>query len=157
MLPKNISVSRRSAAQAALEIREHAAVGDLVRDIAQVEPLPREVPDQCLRADIRQHPPHLLLEDRRILELPFHGEVQELVVGNAAPEEEREPRRQLHVADAINGVRGDVRRVVRGPTGNAGLTRSSAARLDAGPVAGARASLVVSHQRLKVFFGDNRR
>src|SRR5215469_3730128 len=42
----------------------------------QVEPLPGKVRDQRLRLRIREHPARLLLEDFRIAELPFHGNIE---------------------------------------------------------------------------------
>ncbi len=61
-----------------------------VREIAQVEPLAGKIVRQRLRLRIGEHPLHLLLEDLGIVELPLGGDIEQLVVRNAAPEEERQ-------------------------------------------------------------------
>ena len=43
---------------------------------------------------------------------PAIASVEQFVVRNAAPEEERQPRRELEIADAIGGVRRDAGRVL---------------------------------------------
>ena len=58
-----------------------------------------------------QHAPHLLLEHRRLLELAAARHVEQLVVRNAAPQKERQPRRQLEVADPIGARRGALDRI----------------------------------------------
>ena len=70
-------------------------------EVAQIQPLRREVVDQRLGALVGQHAAHLLLEHRGVLEAPVHRGIEQLVVGNAAPQEERQPRRQLEIVDAI--------------------------------------------------------
>ena len=65
---------------------------------------PAKLVDERLRARIGQHPPRLLLEHRRLVQLALRRQVEQLVVGNAAPEEERQARRQLEVADPIGAV-----------------------------------------------------
>ncbi len=54
---------------------------------------------------VGQHAAHLLLEHGGILEAPLHGRIEELIVGNAAPEKKRQPRGQLEIVDAI-GIAG---------------------------------------------------
>ena len=60
-----------------------------------------------LRPRVGQHPPHLLLEHVGLAELARARDVEQLVVGDAAPQEERQPRRQLEVADAVRRLRRD--------------------------------------------------
>ena len=81
----------------------------------QRQPLPREVDGEGPRPRIGQHPPHLLFEHRRIPQLVRVGEVEQLVVGPAAPQEERQARRERQVAD-----RGTTRRA---PTAGANSAR----------------------------------
>ena len=79
--------------------------------------------------------------------------VQQLVVGNAAPQEERQARGQLHVADAIRRLRRRARRVALDAEQELGAREHRAQRhLDAGVEvrALARASLVEAHRRLDV-------
>ena len=83
------------------------------RRFRSIQPLAGEVADQRLGARIGQHPPHLLLQHRRVVQLALRSaRSQQLVVGNAAPQEERQPRRQLQVADAMNRSRRRARRIV---------------------------------------------
>ena len=49
------------------------------------------------------------VQHRGILQLAFFRQVQQLVVGNAAPQEEGKPRGQFEIADAVNGGGGGVR------------------------------------------------
>ena len=62
---------------------------------------PAKLVGERLRARIGQHPPRLALQHGRIAQLALRRQVEQLVVGDAAPEEERQTRRQLDVADAI--------------------------------------------------------
>ncbi len=59
---------------------------------------------------IGQHALHLLLEHARVAELAAFGKAEQLVVGHAAPEEERQPRREPILVDGVDGAR---RRVVQ--------------------------------------------
>jgi hypothetical protein len=52
-----------------------------------------------------------LFKDGRVLQPPAGGHVEQLLVGHAAPQKERQPRRELEVAEAIGGPRRRVRRV----------------------------------------------
>ena len=60
-------------------------------EAAQVQPLPREVHRQRLRLRMREHPLHLLLEDGLILEPALGRDLQQRIIGRAAPQEERQP------------------------------------------------------------------
>ena len=71
-------------------------------EAAQVQPLAGEVLGQRLGLRILQHAAHLLLEHRRVVRSrPCAATLQQLLVGRRAPEEERQPRRQVDVADAV--------------------------------------------------------
>ena len=70
-----------------------------------MEPLRREVRDERARSRIGEHAPHLLLEHARLMQLSRNRHVQQLIVWNAAPEEEGESRRELYIADAIRSIR----------------------------------------------------
>ena len=89
-----------------------------------------------------------------VAQLAPNRQVEQLVVGNAAPQEERQARRQLDVGDAIGASPGFT------PAGSAsmrnrksGLTsrRSSAARMPVVEVSVGAAALVEAEQRLDVF------
>ena len=45
------------------------------------------------------------------MQLPRDGRVEQLVVGDAAPEEERQPRRELEIGDAVRCVRREALRI----------------------------------------------
>ena len=112
MLPKNSSVSLlHRLAQVVVEIGECLEVRLDVFQVAQIEPLVGEIRDQRLGAFVGQHAPHLLFQHRRILELALAGQGQQLIVGNGAPEKERQARRQFQIADAIRLVRRGVGRI----------------------------------------------
>ena len=79
-------------AQPLVEIREQAIVGPLHRDeVAQKQPLPGEVLDKVCRAAIGDHPTHLLIEHLRRVQRAARPQIDQLIVRDAAPEEERQP------------------------------------------------------------------
>ena len=77
----------------------HHRLATLERPYAQ--PLASEVGDQRFRFRIRQHAPHLLVEYGWILELALCSQVDQFVVGNAAPQEKGQPRSQRQIVDAV--------------------------------------------------------
>ena len=91
-LKEQLRLPLEGAAQALVELGKFVGIGQDLREIANVQPLPREVAHQRFRARIVKHPAHLLLEDSRILQLALLGQVEQLVVGNTAPQEEGKPR-----------------------------------------------------------------
>ena len=62
---------------------------------AHVQPLAREVLDERFRSRIREHAAHLLLEHRGFFQPALRRHRHQLVVRNAAPEEEGQARGQL--------------------------------------------------------------
>ena len=75
---------------------------DHLADAAQVQPLRGEIVDERAGgAGVGQHAPHLLFENRRTGELSALGEVEQALVGNAAPQEERQARRDFQIAQAL--------------------------------------------------------
>ena len=79
-------------------------IGHDVGQPAQRQPLPGEVGGEGLGARVGQHPPRLPLEHRRLVQACPSRQVQQLVVGDAAPEEERQTRGEREVADAVGAV-----------------------------------------------------
>ena len=69
--------------------------------ISQIEPLSREVVHQGFGSRIGEHAPNLLFEHRRIVEFSLARDVDQFVVGNAAPQEKRQPGGQFQIANAI--------------------------------------------------------
>ena len=86
--------------------------GDDGLELAQEQPLPGDVVHQRLSARIGQHPARLLLEHRGIGEPAGAGQLQQLIVRNAAPEEEGKSRRQLEIADPVHRASRQVGRLV---------------------------------------------
>ena len=69
-------------------------------DVAQEQPLRREVVDERVGARVCEHARDLARQAARLRQLARGGDVEQLVVRHAAPEEVRQARRELHVADA---------------------------------------------------------
>ena len=97
--------------QVVVEVGEQVRVRHDAAQIAQVQPLAREVGDQRLGPRIGHHPAHLPRQHLGPAEPAFVGQLQQLVVGDAAPEEERQTRGQLEVVDVERAARRLVRRL----------------------------------------------
>ena len=70
-----------------VEIRKQTHIRRDRREIAQVQPLRGEVAHQGLGTSVRQHPPHLSFEHRRLAQFSSNGHVEQLIVRNTAPQE----------------------------------------------------------------------
>ncbi len=79
------------------------------RCVAHTQPLEREIRRQRLRTRIGEHAPHLRLERLRRAQLVLLRQRQQLLVWNARPEEERQTRRQLEIAQRVDRPRPGVR------------------------------------------------
>ena len=104
MLSKNSSISRRNASRRLSSKSGNRLTDRLARSAATAtfSHWPVKFSISASRLRIGEHAPHLLLEHRRILAAcPAAASVDQLVVRDAAPQEERQPRRQLEIADAI--------------------------------------------------------
>jgi hypothetical protein len=64
-----------------------------------------KVGHQRLRTRVGQHPPHLLFERCGISQRAVGRHIDQLVVRDAAPEEERQTGGQLEIADVVRAVR----------------------------------------------------
>src|SRR5207302_203050 len=64
---------------------------------------------------VREHAPNLAIEYFWISELAANGEIEKLIVRNAAPQEKREARSELEIAHLVRGARRDTGRVAFGP------------------------------------------
>ena len=87
-----------------VEVRKQSHVRRDRREVAQVQPLRGEVVHERARPRVGEHPPRLPLEHGRLVEFAGNRHAQQLIVRNAAPEKERQPRRQLEIAHAIRCV-----------------------------------------------------
>ena len=91
--------------QAVVEVRIRIGIDDDLADAAEVQPLGGEVVDERARgARVGQHAPHLLLERRRLRQLAALRGVEQRIVGDAVPEEERQARRELEIRQAIRSA-----------------------------------------------------
>ncbi len=125
--------------QIVVEVRKHQEVGVPVPQLAQEQPLSGEIGDERARPRVVQHPSDLLLERRGVLELALLGGLQQLLVGNAAPQEKRQARRQLEIGDAVRGAGGNVRRIALEPEHEVRVGQNPAQRhLDAAVEVAAR-------------------
>ena len=98
-------------AQVGIEVRKRLRVGRHQPDVPEVEPLPAEVVDERLRARIGQHAADLPSEHIRVAQVAALGGGEELVVRDAAPQEEGQARGQLDVRHRIGRAGRDVFRV----------------------------------------------
>ena len=74
--------------QAVVEVGIEIGMHDDFVDAAEVQPLRREHADQRVgRAPVREHPAYFLFQNLRPGQLPALGEIQQPLVGNAAPQE----------------------------------------------------------------------
>ena len=129
-----------------------AGFGTGALQLPQVQPLVAEVGHQRFRFLIRQHAARLLFEHRGIVQLALHGQVQKLIVGDAAPQEERQARGQFQIADAIGRAGGHARRLAFEAEDKARIDQDARQRLlDAGvEVAGLPARLIEAQQRVQI-------
>ncbi len=98
--------------QVVVEIREVVRVRQERLQVANLQPLPGEVGDECRRFRIGQHALDLALEPGGVAKRALARRRQQLFVRDAAPEKERQPRRQLDVADAVDAARRRIRRIL---------------------------------------------
>ncbi len=105
-----------------------------------VQPLEGEVGHQGVGAWVRQKAAHLLFQHGRPMKLAACSQPNQLLVGRPAPQEERQPRSEIRIAQAILGARRKPRRRLVGaiqefgtdqdrhqPFANAGVEAAGAA------------------------------
>ncbi len=81
---------------------------------------------------VGHHAPHLRRQHVRVLQPSARRLVQQFVVGDAAPEEERQPRRQLEIGEPIRRARLHARRIALGAEQEVGIDQDALEReLDA--------------------------
>ena len=88
--------------QVVVEIRKLVRIRIHGLHVPKEEPLTAEILHQRRRASIGQHAPNLLFKDVRILEFAARRHIEELVVRDTAPKEERQPGGQFEIADPID-------------------------------------------------------
>ena len=98
---KHLRLLAHRLADVVVEVREQQHVRRDLVQVAELQPLAGERRHQRVGALVGDHAPHLRLEDAGRAQLAGNREVQQLVIRNAAPQEERQPARQLEFADAM--------------------------------------------------------
>ncbi len=140
---KQLRLAPHRLPQPLADVGEPVLVGDHGRDVPQVEPLAREARDQRARPLVGEHAPRLRLEHRGLAQPARLGEVEQLVVGDAAPQEEGQARRELEVADGVALPRRDPGRVALDPQHELGAREQPPqGHLDAGVEAALAPTLV---------------
>ena len=121
-----------------------------VGQLPQIQPLTGKVGGQGFRPGVGEHPLHLLGEHGLIAQPPLARHIQEFVIRNAAPQEERQAGGQLEIADAIGLAWTDAFGLLFDAVQETGRDQDARDRLlDAGfEVAVAAALLVEPEQRL---------
>ncbi len=98
VLEQELRLAAKSRAQVGVEPK---VLRQGVVELAQLEPLACKVLDERRGARVCEHAPHLTLERRGLVQRSRRRGLQQLVVGDAAPEEERQARGERKVVDAI--------------------------------------------------------
>ena len=99
---KQLRLALQRLPQVVVEVGELVLAGHHVPQVAQMQPLPGEVADERRGARVGQHPPAPAARATAgSVEAPLPRRRQQLVVRHAAPQEERQARSQLQVADAV--------------------------------------------------------
>ena len=99
---EHLGLGAESLADVVVEIGEHQQIrNDLRLQVAELQPLPGEIVYQGVRAVIREHAVHLSGEHFGFPKPPRCGRIEQLFIGDAAPQEERQTRGKLEVADRM--------------------------------------------------------
>src|SRR5438094_578652 len=135
-----------------VEPRKQQRVGVQFLDVLQPEPLRREARRQRVGFRIAEHATHLLLQHGRLVQRAAVGDFDELSVRHRVPQEERQPRREIEIAQPIGLPRPHVRRFRFEPEEEFGarqdcLQRRLDARFEVVPLASLGVEL---HERLDV-------
>ena len=154
-LDEQLGLAAECLAQVLVELGIVGRLALLGIEVAQTQPLAREVVDERLRAGVGEQPAGLPLQFRRLVEPPVGRRLQQLVVRDAAPQEERQPRRQLEAAEAVGRVGRRVRGVALDAEQELGVDQHPFQReLDAGVEAAvAPAGAEEAEQGRDVFLG----
>ena len=75
------------------ELLKRDTIGNVRFQGPGLQPLTAEVLHQSLRLGVLEHAPHLGFQRRGLAELAFVGKARQFVIGHAAPQEIRQPRR----------------------------------------------------------------
>ena len=128
MIEEERRLALERVAQRLVEIGEALGVGHPAGHVAEVQPLPAEVVDEGLHLRVGQHSGDLAGQHVRLPELAPLGQSEELVVRDAAPEKEGQPRCQVDVREAVHRAGRRVLRGERRPEEEAGRDEHAAER-----------------------------
>jgi len=110
---KQLHLTGHRLAQVRVEVGEGVGVGRHQRHVAEIEPLSAEVVDKRPGAGVGEHPRDLRLQHPLATQLVPLGQTEQRIVGQAAPQEERQPGGELRIADRVD-------RILRRPAGEDG-------------------------------------
>src|SRR5687768_16766313 len=149
---EHLGFAAERLAQVVVEARR---LGLDVSQLPQIQPLTGEVFDQRVGLRIGKHARHLALQGCRVAQAALARKLEQLVVRNAAPQEERQARRELEIADAVDAAGRNVRRLFLDAVDEARRDEHAGQRdLNAGLEVPRRAPLPVKrHQRVEVRAG----
>ena len=149
---EQLGLAPKRLSQVLVKAGEEPDIRLLRIDIAKEQPLLGEVGDQRLRPRVPQHATHLPVERGRLPQLPAGRRSEQIVVGNAAPQEEGQTRRQLEIAHAVDVARADTGGVALDPEQELGTDEHPLDRaLDAPFEAALDATLLVErHEPVEV-------
>ena len=85
---EQLELALERLSQVVVEVGKVVLVRRGVAKISDLQPLPGEVVHQRARAWIGEHPANLRVEHGRLAELTATGDVEQFVIGNAAPQKE---------------------------------------------------------------------
>ena len=98
-------------AQVLVELEEDVGVGNDPAHPAELQPLAGEVADEGVRPGVGEHARDLAVELVGVGEPAGLGRREERLVGDVAPQEQRQSSRQLQVGQPVRGPRGRVDRI----------------------------------------------
>ena len=75
-----------------------------VLQVANLQPLAGEVLDEGTRLRVLEHAPRLCFQHVRLLQVCLAGQLEQFLVGHAAPQEIRQPAGQFPVVDRLDGL-----------------------------------------------------
>ena len=102
VLDKELGLLPHRVPEVVLELRKAILVARHGLERAELQPLAAEVLGQCVRLRVAQHPSDLEVEHSRIAQRAGIRRPAELGVRHAGPDEVREPRRELVLADRLH-------------------------------------------------------
>src|SRR5262249_45254987 len=102
VVEKELGLLAERLTEIVIEVRVETRVRLDRLQITQAQPLTGEVGREVERAAIGEHSARLLLEHVRATELAGNRGGEQFIVGNAAPQEERQAGCQLEIADSVN-------------------------------------------------------